>query len=441
MKHHRLALGLLLALAAACQGLDAEVGQETRASLGGTPDTDFPNVCVMHVQPPPDDQDNPQPEFACTCTLVEAQTVLTSARCVNENLEKDMVEGITIKFGTGFAGGTAFAIDGGAAGITLHRYFDPDGANLNELALIRLVEAPTAEPVTLNDDPADLENGPDLTLVGFGDTEDADDIDTVRNSITTPITTVGDDFVKAGTDELTTCPGDSGAPGFLNAAVAPVMAVMTVRQDDCNSTVQRTRLDLYTESFLYPFIDLYSGPCPLDGNCTTDLCRTPDRDCPENKCLWENDPADCEEDCPTRDWDCALGSDTGAACTKDGDCEHGGRCVVASDDETFKYCNRPCGTGLEACPTGMECMDDECVYLAPSPGSHGATCTGPDACRSGVCECGVCQVQAGDGVCTQGGGGFCAVGGGDAPGLAALALLALGLPIAIRRRRRTKMRS
>ena len=440
-------LALALALGG-CQGLEedggGDVGQESRASLGGTPDIDFPSVCVVHVALPDDDDGNPQEPIACTCTLVEAQTVLTSARCINENVEKDMVEGIEIRFGSGFAGGDPFAIDGGAAGITLHRYFDPDAANLNELALIRLADAPTADPVTIFDGTLVGTEGEDLTLVGFGTRVDSEDVDDVRNSITTPITTVGERHVFAGTDDLTTCAGDSGGPGFLDADTDPVMAVMTSRQAGCTKAVQRTRLDLYTDSFLYPFIDNYSGACPLDGDCTTTGCRTPDRDCPENKCLWQatGDPADCEEDCPTRDWDCELGSFVGEACATDGECEEGGRCVVAADDDSFTYCSRPCGDGLAACPNGMECSGDgECTYLTPSPGSPGATCSGAEACRSGICECGLCQVQVGDGLCTQGGGGFCAVGGtggeggGPAGALAPLALLALGLPLAIRRRR------
>lgn len=441
MKHWYPVLSLALALGGClAEAPDAEVGAETRASLGGSPDTDFPGVCVMHVQPPDDDQGNMQEQFACTCTLVEAQTVLTSARCVNENLEEDMVEGIEIRFGNGFEGGDPFAIEGGAAGITLHRYFDPDAANLNELALIRLAAAPTAPAVTLNDDPGLLVNGAELTLVGFGITVDSDtDIDAVRNSITTPITTVGDDYVYAGTDDLTTCAGDSGGPGFLDDGGDPVMAVMTSRQGGCTDSVQRTRLDLYTETFLFPFIDRYSGPCPLDGECVETGCRSPDPDC--DPCLWQGGgAADCEEDCPTRDWDCELGSAVGQACGKDGDCEEGGRCVPAADDASFTYCTRPCEGAAAACPTGMECTEGECTYLTPSPGSPGATCSGADACRSGVCECGVCQVAAGDGACTQGGGGFCAVGGGaSGHGLAPLALLAVAVPLALGRRRRRTM--
>jgi len=438
MKHRTLVLSVALA---ACQAPGDDPGREVRASLGGSADADFPNVCVMHVQPPDDDQGNHQDEFACSCTLVEAQTVLTSARCVSENLEKDMVDGIQIHFGSGFTGGDPVAIDGGAAGITLHRYFDPDAPNQHDLALIRLASAPDAEPVTLIDGTlGESDRNADLTLVGFGVRLVGDDIDDVRNSITTPITNVVDEFVFAGEDDLTTCAGDSGGPGFLDGDTDPVMAVMTARQTECSKTVQRIRLDLYTESFLYPFIDNYSGNCPLDGNCTTMDCRTPDRDClPENKCLWQatGDPEDCEEDCPTRDWDCPIGSDTGEECAKDGDCEHGGRCVVAADDESFHYCNRPCGEGEEVCPGGMECMSGECAYATPSPGSPGAACSGAEACRSGVCECGVCQVAAGDGACEQGGGGFCQVGSEDGSRLAPLALLGLlGLPLAFRRRRR-----
>jgi MYXO-CTERM domain-containing protein len=446
MKHSKAILASILALSGCLSEQappgDDEVGETTRASLGGVADsTDFPNVCVVHVALPDDDEGNPQDPIACSCTLVEAQTVLTSARCVNENVEKDMVDGIEIRFGTGFGDGDPFAIDGGAAGITIHRYFDPDAANLNELALIRLTDAPTATPATLIDGSLADAVGEDLTLVGFGNRVDDGDIDDVRNVITTPITTVGERHVFAGTDDLTTCAGDSGGPGFLDGATDPVMAVMTARQGGCTKAVQRTRLDLYTESFLFPFIDRYSGACVLDGDCVTAGCRSPDPDC--DPCLWQGGgAADCTEDCPTRDWDCELGSFVGEACGRDGDCEEGGRCVAAADDESFTYCSRPCGGDQAACPNGMECSDGECTYLTPSPGSPGATCSGAEACRSGVCECGVCQVQAGAGACTQGGGGFCAVGGGGGDGpagaLAPLALLALGLPIAIRRRRRRR---
>lgn len=447
MKHWNAALPLVLALGGCLDepapgAIDEKIGQETRASLGGDPDTDFPNVCVMHVALPEDDDGNPQDPIACTCTLVEAQTVLTSARCVNENVEMDMVEGIEIRFGSGFEDGDPFAIDGGAAGITIHRYFDPAGANLNELALIRLADAPAPEPVAIFDGSLADSMGDELTLVGFGVTVmNSTDTDGVRNFITTPITSVGERHVFAGTDVLTTCAGDSGGPGFLDAATDPAMAVMTARQGSCTDSVQRTRLDLYTESFLYPFIDRYSGACPLDGDCVETGCRSPDPDC--DPCLWQGGgAADCQEDCPSRDWDCELGSFVGEACGKDGDCEEGGRCVTAVDDESFTYCSRPCGGGLAACPNGMECSEaSECTWIEPSPGSPGATCNGPEACRSGVCECGVCQVQAGAGVCTQGGGGFCAVGGGDSgSGLAPLALLALAIPLALRRRRRRTIR-
>jgi hypothetical protein len=429
----------LVAALAGCQtpGADPEVGAEARASLGGSADTDFPNVCVIHVQPP-DDQGHARDPYACSCTLIEAQTVLTSARCVYDNVEQDMVDGIEIRFGTGFAGGDPFAIEGGAAGITFHRYFDPDVGSLNELALIRLAEAPTAEPASLIDSSTAIAKEAPLTLVGFGIQVDGDAIDDVRNRITTPIETVGDGYLLAGSEELTTCAGDSGGPGFLDADSNPVLAVMTARQTECSSSVQRIRLDRYTESFLYPFIDNYSGDCPLDGECTTTGCRTPDRDCPENKCLWQGrgDAADCAEDCPTRDWDCELGAFVGQACAEDGECEEGGRCVAAADDESFTYCTRPCGDGLSDCPSGMECAAGECTYLTPSPGSLGASCVGADSCRSGVCECGVCQMEAGTGACTQGGGGFCAVGGagGSSRGLAPLALALALLAISAGRR-------
>jgi MYXO-CTERM domain-containing protein len=423
----RTTLALLLAVAA-CES-PTPLGEEAQAILGGTTDSTFPNVCVLHVALP-DDGGQPQDPIACTCTLVEERTVLTSARCVNENLEQDMVDGIEVRFGASFDDGNAFEIEA----ITLHRYFASAGA-VNELALIRLATAPTAQPVDIIASAiTDDMEGDDLTLVGFGPMVDTSTADGNRNRLTIPISSVAARHVTAGTEDQTTCAADSGAPGFLDlGGPDQVMAVMTARQDTCNTSVPRLRLDIYRDDFLIPFIDLYSGACPLDGTCTTAGCRTPDRDCPDNACLWSNDPAGCEEDCPTRDWDCPLGAFAGQACAKDGDCEEGGRCIAAEDDDSFRYCTRACDAAGNPCPVGLDCVSDECVFTGAS---EGAICSGNGDCRSGICECGLCVAEAGTGACAQGGGGFCAVGGDDpARSLAPLLLLALAVPFFIRRRR------
>lgn len=463
------ALALALGLAAGACDLSpapATTGHVSQASLGGTPDGAFPSVCVMKVQPPPDDMDNPRDPYYCSCSLVEAQTVLTSASCVYDNAKADKIgpSDIDLRFGTGFASGTQVGIDS----IEIERYYDPDKGTDNDLALIRLSEAPAQAPVELSVAPLGQDAvGMDLILVGFGERMDTDtDVD-VRNQITTPITQVDKHVLYAGTPDKTSCAADSGGPGFVDAGDGPVQVSVTEARRSCDEGVPRTRVDVYAQSFLFPFIDRYSGPCKLDGTCVTDGCRSPDPDCGDG-CAWEGGgQADCVEDCPTRDWDCPLGSFVGEACDRNGDCEEGGHCVAAADDETFTYCTRPCDPADSgSCPTGMACtdvgesgdVDNECTYLTPSPGSQGAACDLNSQCRSNICEDGICVYPCPDGTCADpytcgpskvaggesvclgqtvsGGGGFCAAGGD--PGHTGLVGLLLGLgflPFVLRRRR------
>jgi uncharacterized protein (TIGR03382 family) len=261
--------------------------------------------------------------------------------------------------------------------------------------------------------------------------------------------------IRVGDDTTSNCAGDSGGP-VLDMA-GDVIAVSR-RQNTCTQTVSMTRTDRNTADFIFPYIDQKSGPCRAgDGTCETVGCRTPDPDClPENECLWGNT---CIEDCPTRDWDCEIGSFPGEECAINGDCEQGGRCIAALDDADFLYCNKPCDVD-EDCPQNMTCnADSECEFGTPSPGSQGFACTQNDQCRSGICEdlicvfecdpaandcpdpflCGPSKVSPGTNVCLgedlSGGGGFCQTGGSRSAGATAL-FLVIAL-LWIRRRRRS----
>lgn len=429
-----------------------EVGETGSEILMGSPDG-HENVCGMTILLPPDDEGDPQDPIDCSCTLVEAQTILTSARCVFQNLEKEMLDGIDIRFGASFSVGDPYVIDE----VELHRYFDENTGTQNELALVRLT-APVVggTPVELNGDPlaaADIDRAVDL--VGFGVSVEGGTFGSRRIKAAT-ITQVGEKHVFAGEGEIT-CAGDSGGPVF--DAGSDLQLAMTVRQGGCHSdTIQRLRIDAFAETFLFPYIDRFSGPCMLDDVCVEDGCRSPDPDCDE--CAWGNGV--CKEDCPTRDWDCEIGSFVGEDCEMNGQCEEGGRCATAEDDTTFTYCTRPCDPAQPmVCPAGMECSElgggeGECTYLTPSRGSQGFPCTLADQCRSGICEddicvsecgaggecpdpyvCGPSQVEDGAMVCLgdldQGGGGFGLCSAGGRPGSLALVLLAIALML--RRRR------
>ncbi len=436
-----------------------EVGSESSEVLGGVLDTVHDDACIMEiVRPDNDDGTPPDPAMIrCTCTLVGENIVLTSAVCVARNVEKDMVDGIDIRFGDSFSGGTSFEIE--PDGIEIHRYYSEETGNDDQLALIRLTATPDATPAPINEDGV-LQPALPVTMVGFGEDSVGGTKGSRRFNETT-IVSVSEKFFTAGTEDNTTCADDSGGPvyGSFDGGETEVLVGMTARQGDCSSTVQRMRIDRYL-NFILPYVDRYTGACPADGACTEEGCRTPDPDCAGNECGWGNE---CEEDCPTRDWDCELGAFLGEACTLSGECEEGGRCIAATDDPTFTYCSRPCTMGVDgSCPVGMECQTGdagaECVFLAPSPGSQGAACVGNSECRSNICENDICVFPCDGGTCpagfecgpssvadgmmvclgdvVEGGGGFglCAAGGSSRGWLSALGVLSLAW--IFRRRRR-----
>src|SRR5690606_22097039 len=134
---------------------------------------------------------------------------------------------------------------------------------------------------------------------------------------------IGARTFTAGTDEMTTCKGDSGGPVIADLGDGPVMVAMTMAQSDCSITVPRLRTDLYATSFIHAFIDREEGACQADGTCQMTCPRTADPDCDASGCAWDGA---CAEACPTRDWDCPLGTLVGNECAADGECENGGRC-------------------------------------------------------------------------------------------------------------------
>jgi len=463
---------LLSLMVASCQiDFEEDLGTLSQTVIGGNAldAAEFDEVCSMAIIIPPDDEGDPRDPITCTCVLVGKDgtnaIILTSAECVDENLDANTLGDIIVTFGPFVSSGTNFNV----LEVELHRYFDDDQATLYELAMVRLDGVPaegTAAISTRSLTASDI--GGTLTLLGFGETEDSKgDVGTLR-ALNVTIDVVGPLLVRAGDVDLTTCDGDSGGPGFIDNAGTAELATINVISGRCFENAARTRTDIFNDSFIFPYIDRFIGVCKVDGTCTTTGCRTPDPDC--NECSWGNT---CKEDCPSRDWDCPLGSFNGDACTKDGDCEEFGRCIAADDESDFTYCAKPCDPAdNESCKAGMECRDNgsgnECSWLTPSPGSQGATCSVPVECRSGICEdticVNICQTQAdcvGDFTCAPsktmpgtmaclgqsltGGGGFCAIAPAgtarardDSRSYMFLFALLLGVAFVSRRRRKTR---
>jgi hypothetical protein len=479
--------GLLFGLGCQTENSTPELAETSAALAGGLLDAEFTGACAIEVllPPDPDDPDTPRnpPERWCSCTLVADRIVMTAAHCLEENLtapecadsgnEPPCDEDIDLRFGTDFDTATKVALEE----IRLHRYYDPDKApGVNDIALIRLAEdppgTPTPAPVTLNEMALDTSiEQMDITFVGYGVTaSDGEDFGT-RLRIDTPIRSVGEDSLLAGTGANTPCRGDNGGPGFFDFGAGPVQITLNSNIVECNQSAKRTRVDVFVDEFIYPFIDSYIGPCALDTVCVTSDCRTPDPDCDETGCSTDGT---CVEECPTRDFDCPLGVFPRGECAKDGDCELGGHCITALDDDSFTYCTLPCEVD-DDCPANdgdMVCNSDgDCEFTIPSPGSQGRPCGGPGECRSEICEQDICAVTCGtdadcpaapegenpyrclpsdespgDNVCigtiVTGGGGFCdpnsITGRGAGSGLGGIAVMFLAALALVFRSRRSR---
>ena len=337
----------------------------------------------------------------CTGTLVGRQSVLTASHCVDRNVEADEPDGVEVFFGTSMDGeGTRIAADA----LALHRYFDPDTLDY-DIAMVHLSQPAPAEidPVVPSEEPLVSDDvGLPIRLVGFGETElGAGDAGTKRR-VSSTLTSVAARHIFVGTDDENTCKGDSGGPTFADLGGGEVQIGVTSRSRGCEANSVKMRVDVFTRELVWPWVDRFEGPCALDGTCVEDCPRSPDPDC--DPCLWDGT---CAEGCPAPDWDCPVGKLLGASCEADQECEFG-RCQGGLDDPRVLYCTRPCeGDGRGTCLEGMECSDPDgegarCVWPAPTPGALGSTCGQNAACRSGLCEAGVCVEP-----CDQVAGGSC----------------------------------
>jgi hypothetical protein len=378
-------IAVLLLLLAACKKSTTEGSVVAQITGGDTViGASYESVCALYVVLPPDDMDNPQDPIYCAGTLVAPDIVLTAASCVEENVTAGTVADIEVRCGADVD--ELFAV----TDIKLHRYYTRETGSIDDLALVRMDGASTSPVAVLNErpltaadtgpsDPADCAEANGgiavegcAALVGFGETDNNAEDWGARRGTNVPVRAVDSHSLLAGSMTQTGCAGDTGAALFMDFGDGPVLVgVSSSNRNSCSNNVPRTRVDPYLADFVYAYVDRFNVTCGLDDTCEASGCpRSPDPDC--DPCAWNEA---CEEDCPTRDVDCELGSFVGDACADSGDCERGGRCVTAHDDATFTYCSQPCDPDdAGSCLAGMVCGDagegDECSWdpALPSPG-------------------------------------------------------------------------
>jgi hypothetical protein len=370
----------LLIAVAGCEAPAA--GRAIRPLVGGALESGYPGVVALLADI---DGVGSGAEVFCTGTLVSPRVVATAAHCLDEASASPEI--------TAFFGADAYG-DGSRIGVSrlaAHPSWTGELEGNHDLALVLLEAA--ADPdwaVPLHrEEISDDDIGRPVRRIGFGrhDPEVEEPDGAKRSGLTTVGFVSTMDWFLAGDDGLITCTGDSGGPVLIDGGEGEVLAAVHSFGFDCESGANgSTRIDLYADDFLLPWIAENDASCGADDLCARIGC-TDDPDCgpcgPDGTCV---------SDCPLPDLDCRTQAD-GEICRADSQCDSD-LCVFWLDDPTVSFCSRPCA-GDGECPAGMSCQEVSslgriCYYDGDPPGLLGSACEEPTECGSYICDDGVC---------------------------------------------------
>lgn len=370
---------LMLALAA-CEAPRA--GSAARPLVGGQLEAGYPGAVALLGDI---DGAGSGEEVFCTGTLVSPRVVATAAHCIDE---AGASPEITAYFGAdAYGAGLRVA----AVRAEAHPGWTGNLDDNHDLGLLLLgTPADPSWAIPLQRDPItddDLER--EVRRIGFGRDDPDDPLpDGAKRSGTTTIGFVSTmDWFLAGDDTLITCSGDSGGPVLLDRGAGEQLAGVHSFGFDCQSgTNGATRVDLYADDFILPWIADNDASCGTDNLCARVGCAD-DPDCqpcgPDGTCV---------ADCPLPDLDCRT-QDIGEICQADSQCTTE-LCVFWQADPTTHFCSRACD-GDGDCPDGMSCralspFGEVCYYDDDPPGTLGSACDEPTDCGSYICDDGAC---------------------------------------------------
>jgi len=392
-------LSTLLALGCADANHDDPVGSATQTILNGDAIAvgQFPTVVAVVVGQ----------GGLCTGTLVAPDVVVTAAHCLSpavlgysNQAEVTQLTQVVFDSTNVFSGqGRAIRAVETLPIPTFTRPGQPD------VGIVRLAESVTDRtPTPVNTDPSVIAVGTEVTMVGYGLTEDGQSgagfFLKGRESTACSSYGVSDQMFMcfSQTAGLGKCSGDSGGPSFgMVDGVETLIGITSFGDQNCEFFGADFRVD--------------AGRAFLEANVPEIFCID------DGLC-----DAACGQGGRAADPDCAP------ACIVDNDCEGDNYCTADGACEPSPFSpgglGAECGEGLPACVNG-QCASGGDGSLCTT------TCASSDECPDGF-KCN--QVSGGGGACWPKDDGGCRAGSSPTP-FGAGALFLLGF-LALRRRRR-----
>jgi secreted trypsin-like serine protease len=312
-------------LSIACSGGLSPTGQREQAIIGGTTDTGDPGVVLVLSA---SEQTGSFGIFVCSGEVLSPHVVLTAAHCVHPDLV-----GADAQFhvypGTDLNDANSSTLRK-VKEIHFHPDFDPSGVNLNsDIGVVILTDALDVTPLRLNRAPLTQDSiGKEVRLIGYGidtgsDTQGASA--GIKRQTTSVLHGFDDFIVQVGDSSHTTCEGDSGGPALLMIDnVETIVGITAYGDRRCAQFAFDTRVDLFADSFIQPYIDQFDSTGSSDGGTSN-----------------PHDGGTATQ----------LGA-IGADCHDSTECaDH----LCATDHSGGGYCTTSCGENAALCTDGTEC--------------------------------------------------------------------------------------